>query len=801
MYSNEEALANSLEYFEGDELAASVIVSKYLLRDEDGELVEGIPSELLQRIASEFARAEDMFPNALSEEEIFAAIDRFQGILPQGSPLYGIGNNYKHISLSNCVVAPAPEDDMSSIMETGKTLANLFKRRCGVGTDLTNLRPENAVVSNSAGFSTGAWSFADYFSQVCLMVAQKGRRGALMLTLDVRHPDAIKFATSKHDKTKVTGANISLKITDDFMNAVINDETYTHHWPVGSPNPSFTTELAARETWNQIVESATQTADPGLMMWDNILRTLPAQCYADVGFDHVTTNPCGELPLSALDSCRLIAILLSIFVKNPYTDQAYFDYDEFARYVRMAQRLSDDLVELELEKLRGIISKVDTPDEKALWTKMLEAARKGRRTGLGTTGLADALSRLQVRYGSPESLVIVDKIYEALKINAYDESVNLAIERGAFEVFDWQKEKDNEFIQGLPVWLQTRISKHGRRNISILTNAPTGSISILARSSSGIEPVFRLAFLRRKKINPSDPNVRVDFVDETGISWQHFEVVHPEVDLYRQVNGQVAVDDLPEYFVTSDQIDWRDRIALQAVIQRHIDHSISSTINLPRGTTPDLVSELYIEAWKAGLKGVTIYVEGSKSGVLVSKEEQTKEVRTEDAPKRPDELPCTVHHEGVKGEEWVILVGTLNNVPYEVFAAPRSVLDIPQDITHGIVHKHTNKTVPSRYVFKSNGTTINLGKALKEVLDYGTLSRMVSMSLRHGVPIHFVVDQLQKDPNTDLWSFNRVLARTLKTWIPDGTKRDKQCPECQAPSLVYQEGCLTCTSCGYAKCG
>lgn len=810
--SRTQAEQECLDYFSGDDLAASTVVSKYLLRDADGVFLESNPTDLHHRLAREFGRMETKFggARAMSEDEIFARLDRFREIIPQGSPQYGIGNNHAIVSLSNCVVTSPPEDDISSIVNRGKDLANLFKRRCGVGTDISTLRPEGSSVSNSAGTTTGAWSFADFYSYICRMIGQNGRRGALMITMDVRHPDIIQFIKMKHDLTKVTGANISVKIRDDFMRAVEADEEFTLQWPVDAAEPEYTHTVKARDIWKEIVESATKTAEPGLMMWDNILRTLPAQEYALHGFDTTTTNPCGEIPLSAYDSCRLIALNLTSFVRNPYTKDAYFDFEAWDLCVRAAMRLSDDLVELEIEKLTAILNKVDTDDERELWTKMITACQNGRRTGLGTLGLGDTMARLGLVYGSDSAVSMVDRIYEAMKVSAYSESVELAKERGPFPVFDWDLEKDNEFIKSLPEELRAEMAVHGRRNISILTQAPTGSTSIEAQVSSGCEPIFRLSYIRRKKINHNDTVTVADFVDDMGDKWQEFEVVHHAVADYWDVNGKCEVADLPEYFITSDKISWLGRVKMQAAMQRHIDHSISSTINLPAGTEPDLVGNIYIEAWKHGLKGVTVYVDGSRSGVLVTKDETkkdpTNEIVYQSAPKRPLELACEIHHRVIKGEKWTILIGLLEDKPYEVFAGPAEFIDIPEKFKGGTLIKNPRKSVNARYDLRygengSQTTVKNIVKWFEDIGDYGTLSRFVSMSLRHGVPVQYVVEQLQKDENDGMWSFNRVMARVLKKHILDGTTRDKSCPQCETDGLVYIEGCLSCKNCGYAKCG
>ena len=797
------------EYFDGDDLATNVFITKYALRNKEGVFQEKNPDDMHVRLANEFSRIEDKFGgNKLSKETIFDSIKGFKKIVPQGSPMYGIGNNFVNVSLSNCVVVDSPQDNISSIVDSGKDLANLFKRRCGVGLDISELRPEGASVSNSAGTTTGAWSFADFYSYVCRMVGQNGRRGALMITMDVRHPDIQQFITMKHDLTKVTGANVSVKISDDFMRAVENDETFTLTYPVGAPNPKITKEIKATDVWQQIVESATTTAEPGILMWDNITKNLPAHEYS--AYKTICTNPCAEIPLSAYDSCRLISVNLKNFVSSPFTEDASFDFDSFGSTVRQAMRLSDDLVELEIEKITAIMNSCDTADEKALWLKLHDAAANGRRTGLGTHGLADALACLRLRYDSDEAIKVIDKIYGTLKTEAYRESCNLAVERGPFPHFDWETEKNNAFIQSLPEEIKELIKKNGRRNISILTNAPTGSVSIMSQTSSGLEPVFRNFYTRRRKISHNDTDTKVDFVDEVGDKWQEYKVFHHNVQEWRELNdlhtGE-STDDIPDFFVESDQIDWLRRVEIQETIQKHIDHAISSTINLPAGTKPEVVGELYKEGWKRGLKGITVYVDGSRTGVLVTEtEEEPQGFEQRDAAPRPDLVECEIHRTTIKGEKWVVLVGLVEGKPYELFAGLSSKITLPNKYTHGIIVKHPRKTTRSVYdLVLGEGDDQLVISDIINIFDNpnnAIFTRMISLSLRHGANIKFVVEQLQKDQDTDFTSFNKVLSRVLKKYITDGERAsDKTCPSCGDQGLIYQDGCVTCTQCGYAKCG
>ena len=798
---------DALEYFDNDELAANVFLTKYALKNKEGVVLESTPDAMHKRLAKEFARIEDKFggQKKLSEKDIYELLKDFKYIVPQGSPMMGIGNNFVNISLSNCVVVESPKDNISSIIDAGKELANLFKRRCGVGLDISNLRPENASVNNSAGTTTGAWSFADFYSYVCRMIGQNGRRGALMITMDVRHPDIEKFVVMKHNLAKVTGANVSIKISDSFMEAVEKKEEFTLQFPVESETPLVTKRVAAKALWDTIVESATKTAEPGILMWDNIIKYLPAESYSEEGFKTICTNPCSEIPLSAYDSCRLISINLKNFVKERYTENASFDFAHFKEVVKSAMRLSDDLVELEMEKLENIINVADTADEKALWAKLLSACKSGRRTGLGTHGLADALASLNLPYDSKKALVVVDKIYTMLKVAAYTESHSLALERGAFDVFDWKKEKDNLFIKSLPKNLQALIAENGRRNISILTNAPTGSVSIMSQTSSGLEPVFRNSYIRRRKLSHNEQNIEPDFVDEMGDKWLEYEVYHHNVREWLEMFGQEK--DIPDFFTTSDQIDWKKRIKIQATIQRHIDHAISSTINLPKGTTPGIVGELYLEGWKAGLKGVTVYVDGSRSGVLVTNKSRKETFPQNGAPSRPEELHCDIHHTTIKGEKWTILVGIYDDKPYEVLGGLSNLIEIPKGYTHGKLTKHHYKTKRNRYDlrFGKDGEEVVI-KGVVRVFDNpnnSAFTRMISLSLRHGSPPRLLVEQLLKDKDHDMFSFARCIARILKNYIKNGeaAHSDKACPDCQKENLIYQDGCVTCIGCGYAKCG
>lgn len=807
MYKKDEVLEATSEYFNGEVLPTGVWTEKYCLKDKEGNYLEKTPDDMHRRLAKEFARVEEKYNsnNQLSEQAIYEYLKDFKYIVPQGSPMMGIGNNHVKVSLSNCVVVESPSDTISSIIDSGKELANLFKRRCGVGIDISELRPEGAFVNNSAGTTTGAWSFADFYSNVCRMIGQKGRRGALMITMDVRHPDIQEFVTMKQDLTKVTGANVSVKISDDFMEAAQNDEDYTLHFPIGSDKPTHTKVVRAKELWDLIVECATKTAEPGLLMWGNIEKYLPAESYAHAGYKTICTNPCAEIPLSAYDSCRLISVNLKHFVENKFTDKAYFDFEKFSEVAKVAMRLSDDLVDLELEKLNSIMTSCDTPDERQMWGKLHSAAANGRRTGLGTHGLADAIACLQLAYDSDDAIEVIDKIYKTLKEEAYRESIILARERGAFPVFSWKAEKDNLYIKSLPADITQMLQEYGRRNISILTNAPTGSVSLMSETSSGIEPVFRNSYIRKRKLDATD-NGEYDEVDLVGDKWKLYNVYHKNVEEWRTVNGNT--EEIPSFFTESDSIDWLKRIEIQSAIQKHIDHAISSTINLPKGTSPEVVGNLYVEAYKKGLKGVTIYVDGSRSGVLVTETEQSTEAFPQnEAPKRPEIVDCDIHHTTISGEKWVILIGLLDGKPYEVIGGEASLIEIPKKYKDGRLTKHKFKTRNNRYdLTLAEGTEDEMTiKDVVKVFDnpnHAGFTRMISLGLRHGTKIKYMVEQLQKDRDSDMFSFAKCISRILKTYIPDGEEvTDKSCEECGAEALIYQDGCAVCTACGHARCG
>lgn len=836
MYTQEEAYEASLKYFEGDELAASVAVSKYLLRNSEGVLLEKTPEDMHRRLASEFARIEAKYPNPLSEEEIFGYLSRWE-IVPQGSPMAAMGNPYKMQSLSNCFVIDSPADSYGGILFADQEQAQIMKRRGGVGFDISTIRPRGLATANAAGTTDGIGVFMERFSNTCREVAQGGRRGALMLTISVAHPEIETFINIKRDLKKVTGANISIRLTDDFMQAVKDDKAFTLQWPVDVPvaEATITKTVRAKEIWNQIIEAAWASAEPGLLFWDTVKRNTPTEAYKSLGYGNVSTNPCGELVLSPYDSCRLLLVNLSKFVKYPFDAGAMFDYVSFATAAQVAQRLMDDLVDLELEAVDKIIQKIENDKEPehvklaelSLWRKIKNAASGARRTGLGITALGDALAQLGIRYGSEESVSRTEEIYKVLAVNAYRSSVKMAAERGTFPVYSYDLEKDHPFIQrimNVDPTLKADYMKYGRRNIALTTTAPAGSVSCLTQTTSGIEPAFLVSYTRRKKLTSTDVDSRVDFVDALGDKWQEYKIYHHNYKKWMDVAGKGDNIEMSPYWkATSNDIDWGMSVKLQAAAQKWVCHSLSKTCNLPSTATKDTVAQVYMAAWESGCKGFTVYRDGSRAGVLVSDEqkkdavssntdEQPATIVENHAPKRPKELPCDIHRINVRGpegmEHYLVLVGKLQGVPYEVFCGLSSHVEVPKKAKSGRLVKSGKKEGVSIY-----NLHIPVGDddemIFRNVVDlfdnpvYGAFTRSLSLSLRHGIPVQYIVEQLQKDKHSDMQSFSRVISRVLKGYIPDGTKSasDKKCSACGVEDgLVYQEGCLTCKSCGNSKC-
>jgi len=821
MNSREEVRTASAKYFGGDELAADVFL-KYALR-EGNQFLERDPSDMHRRLAREFARIEAKYANPLTEDEIFELLDGFRDVIPQGSPMSGIGNGFQVQSLSNCFVINSPHDSYGGILFADQEQVQVMKRRGGVGFDISTIRPQGMATKNAAHTTDGVAVFMDRFSNSCREVAQGGRRGALMLTIDCRHPEILTFINIKRDRKRVTGANISIRWTDDFMQAVVEDADFQLQWPVDvQPHDAPVKKIVkAREIWEAFIDAAWDSAEPGALFWSHALKNSPADIYADEGFRSTSTNPCGEIILSPYDSCRLMVVNAKSFILHPFTSKARFDMTRFHHVALQAQRLMDDMIDLEIEQIEKILKKIESdpePDsvkqiEKNLWMNIQTQALGGRRTGLGLTGVGDALAMLGVRYGTDESIVITEKIYKALAIASHTSSVILAQERGAFPVWNYDKEYDHAYLSRImkacgqdivAMWKES-----GRRNIANTTTAPVGSVSCLTQTTSGIEPAYLLSYSRRRKI--TSPDERVDFVDELGDEFQMYDVYHHGVQLWMDVTGESDITKSPYYGATSADVDWTKSVELQSAAQRWIDHSISKTCNLPKDATRELVADVYMRAWQSGCKGFTVYRDGSRDGVLISTPRnaagETFQVARRNAPKRPEKLECEIHRATIKGEDWTILVGMIDDQPYEVFGGLSDYVEIPRKFAQGLVRKRPRKTVASKYdlIIGKNGDEFII-KDIVSVFDnpnHTAFTRTLSLALRHGVPTHYLVEQLQKDKDADLFSFSKVIARVLKKYIEDGTKVSNGIIEncCDAQKIVYQEGCATCLSCGYAKCG
>jgi len=821
-----DAFKASTEYFSGDELAANVFSGKYALPDGAGGVLEHTPDDMHKRLAREFARVESGYPNAMSEDEIYHLF-RNWSIVAQGSPLSGIGNLQQIQSLSNCFVVAPPEDSYGGILFTDQEQVQIMKRRGGVGFDVSKIRPKGQATANAARTTDGLAIFMERFSNSCREVAQGGRRGALMITIDCRHPEIETFIDIKRDRKKVTGANISIRFNDEFMQCVEDNDPYVLRWPVEADvsDAVVVKEVGARDIWEKFVDAAWESAEPGALFWDRVIEG-PADCYGDVGYRTVSTNPCAEIPLSSYDSCRLMVNNLTKFVIAPFTQGATFDFDTFHDVVIKAQRLMDDLIDLEIEAIDKIIAKINGDPEAEetkrieieLWNKVKVATLGGRRTGLGPTGVGDALAALGLKYGSDESIKMTEKIYRTHAVGAFTSSIIMAKERGAFPVYDIDLEKDNTYLKriwgALPKHINELRLLHGRRNIALTTTAPVGSVSCLTQTTSGIEPVYMIGYNRRKKIVEHGADTRVDFIDELGDRWQEFTVYHHGVKKWMEVTGKTEIDDTCPYNgATSPEIDWIQSVKIQAAAQLWVCHGISKTCNLPEDVDKSVVSDVYMKAWKSGCKGFTVYREGSRDGVLIPIENVSKETDRSKmkfaihaAPKRPEIMPCEIHHATIKGEKWTILVGLFDNRPYEVLGGLAEFVEIPSKYSTGCIKKRHRKTRNSIYdlLFGENGNEITI-KDVVRVFDnpnYAVLTRMISLSLRHGAPINYVVEQLQKDRDADLFSFAKVISRVLKKFIKDGTKPGGGvCPSCSEDALTYQEGCITCVACGHGKCG
>ncbi len=843
-YGYEAAYAASLEYFGGDELAARVWVSKYALKDSFGNIYELTPDDMHRRIASEISRIEHKYPNPMSEDEVYSYLKDFRYIVPQGSPMSGIGNTFQVGSLSNCFVIglDGNPDSYGGVIRIDEEQVQLMKRRGGVGHDLSHIRPKGTPVKNSALTSTGLVPFMERYSNSTREVAQDGRRGALMLTVSIKHPDSEAFVDAKMTEGKVTGANVSVRIDDDFMRAATEGTPYKQSYPVDAKEPEITKEVDAKAFWNKIIHNAWKSAEPGVLFWDTITRESLPDCYADLGFRTISTNPCGEIPLCPYDSCRLLAINLYSYVRNPFTPQAAFDYELFRTHVAKAQRIMDDIIDLEMEKIDAILNKIDSDPEteevkgpeRHLWEKIRAKTLKGRRTGVGTTAEGDMLAAMGLRYGTPEATAFSEDVHRNLALAAYGSSVDMAAERGAFEIFDAAREKDNPFMLRLKAEdpaMYDRMVAHGRRNIACLTIAPTGTTSLMTRTTSGIEPVFMPVYKRRRKVNPNDAEVKIDYVDETGDAFEEYVVYHPKFIEWMKVNGievkqdytQEELDALvarsPYAGATSNDIDWLEKVKMQGRIQKWVDHSISVTINLPADVSEEIVNKLYVEAWRAGCKGCTVYRDGSRSGVLIALENKKKKTEAP-APaeeihplalKRPIELDADVVRFQNNKEKWIAFVGLMDGHPYEIFtglADDEDGIFCPKSVNHGKIIKAVSPDGTKRYDFqfvnkRGHKTTIE-GLSDKFNPEYWNYAKLISGVLRYGMPIDQVlklVGGLELDSKSiNTWKMG--VERALKKYLPNGTQASGQrCPNCGQETLIYQEGCLICTSCGTSKCG
>ena len=843
-YTYDEAFEASLQYFKGDELAARVWVNKYAVKDSFGNIFEKSPEDMHWRIANEVARIEAKYKNGLNAQQLYELLDHFKYIVPQGSPMTGIGNDFQVASLSNCFVIgiDGAADSYGGIIRIDEEQVQLMKRRGGVGHDLSHIRPKGSPVKNSALTSTGLVPFMERYSNSTREVAQDGRRGALMLSVSIKHPDSEAFIDAKMTEGKVTGANVSVKLDDAFMQAAVNGTPYKQQYPVDSDQPVFTKDIDASALWKKIVHNAWKSAEPGVLFWDTIIRESVPDCYADLGYRTVSTNPCGEIPLCPYDSCRLLAINLYSYVVNPYTKEAYFDFDLFKKHVALAQRIMDDIIDLELEKIEKIIAKIDSDPEseevkeaeKHLWEKIYKKSGQGRRTGVGITAEGDMLAAMGLRYGTEEATEFSEQVHKTIALEAYRSSVNMAKERGAFAIYDSEREKNNPFINRLKEAdpeLYEEMKKYGRRNIACLTIAPTGTTSLMTQTTSGIEPVFMPVYKRRRKVNPNDPQTHVDFVDETGDAFEEYIVFHHKFVEWMTVNGydptkrytQEEIDKLveksPYYKATSNDVDWLMKVKMQGRIQKWVDHSISVTINLPNDVDEALVNRLYVEAWRSGCKGCTVYRDGSRSGVLLSTKKDKKDKKGELPPCKPPTVvevrPKVLEAEVVRfqnnKEKWVAFVGLLDGHPYEIFTGlqdDEEGISLPKSVTTGRIIKNIDEEGNKRYDFQFENkrgykTTIE-GLSEKFNKEYWNYAKLISGVLRWRMPIDRViklVDSLQLDSeNINTWK--NGVERALKKYVTDGTSAEGQkCPNCGNETLVYQEGCLICKTCGTSRCG
>lgn len=836
-YTYTDAYQSTLEYFGGDDLAAKVWVSKYALKDSDGNIYERTPDDMHRRIASEIARIEANYPNALSETQVFDLIKKFKYIIPQGSPMTGIGNDFQIASLSNCFVigSGTQSDSYGSIMKIDQEQVQLMKRRGGVGHDLSHIRPKGSAVKNSALTSTGLVPFMERYSNSTREVAQDGRRGALMLSVSINHPDSEDFVNAKLEQGKITGANISVRIDDGFMEAVVAKDSYTQKYPIHSANPKLEKEIKATDLWDKIIHNAWKSAEPGILFWDTIIRESLPDCYADLGYETVSTNPCGEIPLCPYDSCRLLAVNLFSYVDHPFTKKAKFNFELFKEHVGYAQRMMDDIIDLEIEKIDAILEKIGADPESAeikaternLWTNIREKTIEGRRTGVGITAEGDMLAALGIQYGTKKGNEFSTLVHKSLALAAYRSSVEMAKERGAFAIYDRKREQNNPFvlrIKDADPKLYDDLQQFGRRNIALLTIAPTGSTSLMSQTTSGIEPVFLPVYKRRRKVNPNDQDVRVDFVDEVGDHWEEYIVFHHRFKQWMEVNGidtdrkysqeelNKIIEQSPYYKATSNDVDWLSKVEMQGAIQKWVDHSISVTINIPNDATEELVNQLYIKAWEVGCKGVTVYRDGSRSGVLISNEDKKEQAPapTSFPRKRPQILETDIVRFQNNKDKWIAFIGLIDKKPYEIFtglADDEEGIALPRWVNDGVIIKNRDENGKSRYDFQFKNlrgykTTIE-GLSHKFNPEFWNYAKLISGTLRHGMPIENVVELINR-LELDSESINNWKAgvgRALKRYIADGTEASGKCSNCSSDQVVYQEGCLICKNCGSSKCG
>ena len=832
VYSHDEAVEASIQYFRGDELAARVWANKYALKDSFGNLFEKTPDDMHRRLAREIHRVEMRYKNPLSEDLIYQVLKDFKYIVPQGGPMTGIGNDYQIASLSNCFVIGNEgfSDSYGGIMKIDQEQVQLMKRRGGVGHDLSHIRPKGTPVLNSALTSTGVVPFMERYSNSTREVAQDGRRGALMLSISIKHPDSGKFIDAKLESGKVTGANVSVKLTDDFMKAVEDKTLFRQQYPVKSDNPKFAKDIDAVQLWSKIIHNAWKSAEPGVLFWDTIIKESVPDCYGDLGYETVSTNPCGEIPLCPYDSCRLLAINLYSYVNNPFTVNAEFDFELYKEHVGLAQRMMDDIIDLELEKIDVILAKIDADPEieelkrveRNLWKNIRKKAEEGRRTGIGITAEGDMLAGLGLRYGSDEATDFSVEVHKTLALEAYKSSTYLAKERGPFAIYDAEREKNNPFILRMkeadPVMYNNMV-KFGRRNIALLTIAPTGTTSLMTQTTSGIEPIFSVFYKRRRKVNPNDRDVKVTFQDEVGDSWEEFNVFHHKFVDWLKLNGydtdevtrmgdaeiESIIAKSPYYKATANGVDWIAKVKMQGAIQKWVDHSISVTINLPADAKEELVSELYLTAWKSGCKGATVYRDGSRSGVLIAGKTEIHPER----PKRPKVLDCDVIRFNINEEKWVAFVGLKESRPYEIFTgiADEEIFPIPKSIVKGKIIKIKDEEGNTRYDFQYTDkygykkTMGGLSHMFKP--EFWNYAKLISGVLRHEMPIQYVVNLVQslKLDSESINNWKNGVERALKKYIPNGTKAKGKCGECGSDNLVYAEGCLICKDCGSSKCG